>query len=111
MQEIKDFGAFNNRRNPVIYVQPVMNDSLKLLQKEVLYQFSEAFPKEVISKNEHTFSPHITIAYRDLHYQQFKEAWQEYELKQYTTAFEVNSFQLLQHKDGRWNVVSSFLLK
>lgn len=110
MQEIKDFGAFNNRRNPVIYVQPVMNESLRHLQKEVLQQFSQAFPKEPISKNEQIFSPHITIAYRDLQYHQFKEAWQEYQAKTYTALFEVNSFQLLEHVNGRWEIVSSFLL-
>jgi 2'-5' RNA ligase len=110
MQEIKDFGSFSNKRNPVIYVQPFMNEFLRHLQKEVLQQFSLAFPKEAISKNEYTFSPHITIAYRDLHYQQFKEAWQEYQTKTYTALFEVDSFQLLQHKDGRWQVVASYLL-
>jgi 2'-5' RNA ligase len=110
IQEIKDFGAFSNRHNPVIYVQPAMNESLRHLQKEVLQQFRNAFPKEAISKNEYTFSPHITIAYRDLHTHLFKEAWKEYEFKQYTASFEVNSFQLLQHKDREWKVVSSFLL-
>ena len=111
MQEVKDFGAFSNKRNPVIYVQPVMNESLRHLQKEVLKQFSQAFPKEAISKNEHTFSPHITIAYRDLYYDHFKEAWEEYETKTYTALFEVNSFQLLQHINGKWQVVSSYFLK
>jgi len=72
MQEIRDFGAFNNKRNPVIYVEPIMNESLQNLQKEVLQWFSSAFPKEVISKNEYTFSPHT---------------------------------------NGRWNVVSNFLLQ
>jgi len=110
MQEVKDFGAFSNKRNPVIFVQPVMNESLRHLQKEVLQQFSRAFPKEAISKNEHIFSPHITIAYRDLHYHQFKEAWEEYQTKTYTALFEVSSFQLLQHINGRWEVVGSFLL-
>src|SRR4051794_13573099 len=95
MQEVKDFGAFNNKRNPVIFVQPVMNESLKHLQKEVLKQFSHAFPKEAISKNEHVFSPHITIAYRDLYYHHFKEAWEEYQMKTYSALFEVDSFQLL----------------
>ena len=110
MQEIKDFGAFSNKRNPVIFVQPVMNESLRHLQKEVLQHFSGAFPKETISSNEHSFSPHITIAYRDLHYHQFKEAWEEYQTKTYSALFEVNTFQLLQHINGRWEVVGSFLL-
>jgi 2'-5' RNA ligase len=110
VQEIKDFGAFNNRRNPVIYVQPVMNASLQQLQKEVLEQFRRLYPKETISKNEYHFSPHITIAYRDLQSDQFKEAWNVYQKKQYTASFEVNSFQLLQHTSGRWNVVGSCLL-
>jgi 2'-5' RNA ligase len=111
MQEIKDFGAFNNRRNPVIFVHPVMNESLRQLQSEVLQQFSIAYPKENISKNEYHFSPHITIAYRDLQAHFFKIAWEEYKTKQYRASFEVNSFQLLQHLSGRWNVVSNFLLQ
>ena len=110
MQEIKDFGAFNNKRNPVIYVHPIMNESLQQLQKEVVQAFSSAFPNEVISKNEYTFSPHITIGHRDLQPQQFKEAWQEYKTKTYTALFEVNAFQLLQHINGGWNVVCSLLL-
>lgn len=110
MQEIRDFGAFSNKHNPVIYVQPAMNESLAHLQKGVLHQFAKAFPREIINKNEYHFSPHITIAYRDLHLQQFKEAWKEYATQQYTASFEVNSFQLLQHNNGRWKVVSSFLL-
>ena len=110
MQKIKDFGAFNNKRNPVIYVQPVMNASLQLLQQEVLQQFTKAYPDEIISKNEFTFSPHITIAYRDLYPKSFQEAWQEYKAKTYTALFEVNSFQLLQHFNGRWNIVSSYSL-
>ncbi|TKK71645.1 hypothetical protein FC093_01065 [Ilyomonas limi] len=109
-QEIKDFGAFSNKHNPVIYVQPVMNEPLVHLQKEVLHQFAKAYSKEFISNNEYHFSPHITIAYRDLHLQQFKEAWKEYATQQYNASFEVNSFQLLQHISGRWQVIGSFLL-
>ena len=110
MQAIKDFGAFNNRRNPVMYVQPIMNSSLQQLQQEVLRQFGAAFPKQSISKNEYHFSPHITIGYHDLQPRFFNEAWKEYSIKQYDASFEVNSFQLLQHTDSRWKVVSSFLL-
>jgi len=88
----------------------VINEPLRHLQKEVLQLFAEAFPGEAIGTNEHRFSPHITIAYRDLQPRMFKEAWNEYASKQYAASFVINSFQLLQHKNGRWNVVSNFLL-
>lgn len=110
IQNIKDFGAFNNKRNPVIYVQPVMNASLQQLQHEVLQQFIPAFPKEPVSRQEHIFSPHITIAYRDLQSRYFKEAWEEYKTKQYRVEFEVNAFQLLLHTDGRWKMISNYTL-
>lgn len=110
IQEIKDFGAFNNRHNPVIFVKPVMNASLQQLQKEVVQQFIPVFPKDVVGKHELTFSPHITIGYRDLLTHQFKAAWQEYADREYAASFIVNSFQLLQHIDGRWVVISSYSL-
>ncbi len=109
-QALKDFGAFSNKHNPVIFVKPVMNQSLQQLQNEVLQQFIGAFPNKTISSNEHAFSPHITIAYRDLLPASFKDAWEAYQYMQYNALFEVNSFQLLQHNDGRWEVIDSFLL-
>jgi 2'-5' RNA ligase len=109
-QELEDFGAFNNRRNPVIYVNPKMNPSLKLLQHEIVLNFIAGYPDERIGEQELTFNPHLTIAYRDLKPHFFKEAWKEYEGKKYYAAFQVSSFSLFLHDTKRWNIISTYHL-
>ena len=61
-QKLNDFDAFHNKRNPVIYVKPVINPSLSLLQKQVLLNFKEKYPHENIMELEFTYKPHMTIA-------------------------------------------------
>ncbi len=48
----------------------------------------------------------MTIAYRDLKTNLFKEAWKEYETKKYAAVFNVNNFHLLQHNGKAWNIIS-----
>lgn len=110
-QELKDFGAFENKRRPVIFVNPLINPSLATLQKEVLTDFRRTFPKEHISKQEFEFHPHITIAYRDLQLKYFKQAWHEYKTKKYSAAFEVKCFHLFQHDSRKWNSINTHYLK
>ena len=74
-QELRDFGAFHNRRSPVVFVKPVMNSSLDRLQKQVLINFGETYSHENILQQELDFTPHMTSAYRDLKPNVFKEAW------------------------------------
>jgi len=109
-QELKNFGAFHNRQ-PVIFVKPVMNESLRQLQKEVIQNFIDAYSLGQVAKSEIEFNPHITIAYRDLHPAMFKQAWSEYHLKKYAATFEVNNFHLLQDDGRMWNSISNFSLE
>jgi len=109
-QELKDFGAFHNRRNPVVFVKPVLNESLRKLQNEVIQNLQGTDAAGQVVKSELDFSPHITIAYRDLQPAMFKKAWPEYRLKSFNAMFDVNDFHLMQH-DGRvWNSISNFSL-
>src|SRR6476469_4906537 len=110
-QELKNFGCFANKRNPVIFIEPVMNESLAVLQKNVINHFIKAFGKNQVAQNEFKFNPHMTVAYRDLLFSQFKIAWEEYETKKFQTIFEVNSFHLLQHDGKKWNSIKGFVLQ
>src|SRR4051794_9700762 len=38
--QLKNFGAFNNKRNPVVFVQPVVTNELQSLQQQLLASFS-----------------------------------------------------------------------
>ncbi|MCW3093564.1 MAG: hypothetical protein JWP81_4633 [Ferruginibacter sp.] len=108
--ELKDFGAFHNKNHPVIFLRPIINVPLYSLQKEIMRSFHFAFPALPILNLELKFTPHITLAYRDLDVISFKEAWQEYGTKKYAAEFMVDSFCLLQHNRKTWEIMESYQL-
>jgi 2'-5' RNA ligase len=110
LQELKNFGSFPNKRNPVIFIEPIMNESLRTLQKNIINHFVKKFGKSQVAQNEYKFNPHITVAYRDLLYHQYKIAWEEYRSKKFEATFEVNSFHLLHHDGKKWNTIKESLL-
>jgi len=103
--ELKDFGAFPRKNSPVVYVHPVMNTSLFKIQKEIIESFKKSFP-HLITDFDLKFNPHMTIAYRDLSFEKFQEAWKEYRIKVYSAIFRVENIYLLQHDSKQWNVIA-----
>lgn len=57
------------------------------------------------------FKPHLTVAYRDLQTDKFREAWEEYQVKKYTATFKVNDFHLLLHNGKQWKIISTYFLR
>ena len=108
--ELNGFGSFRNKRNPVVFINPVMNSQLLSLQKQLIISFENNFPS-LLEDVDSKFTPHITIAYRDLEPARFIEAWQEYKSKAYHAIFEVKGIHLLQHDSRQWNIISTYLLK
>jgi 2'-5' RNA ligase len=107
--QLKDFGAFNNKRNPVVFVQPVAIKKLQALQQQLIASFSSAFPALLHSVDKE-FSPHMTIAYRDLSPEMFAKAWSEYQHKQFDASFEVDAIYLSQHDSKKWNIIGTYNL-
>ncbi|AWH84226.1 hypothetical protein HYN59_03460 [Flavobacterium album] len=108
--ELEDFGSFDNKNNPVIYVKPVMTPKLEGLQKAILKGFEFAYPHISIPYTERNFHPHMTIAYRDLTPEQHARAMDIYQHKKYSASFSADRFYLLQHNGQKWNVVAEHLL-
>lgn len=109
--ELKDFGAFHNKYSPVVFVQPIMNIHLYSLQKEIIKNFRLLCPQEPIMDLEIKYRPHMTVAYRDLDPEKFRQAWKEYQAKEYAATFTVNDFHLLQHNGKEWKIISTYSLK
>lgn len=99
---LNGFGAFDNAKNPVIFIKPEPNDSLHKLQKKVLIDFATHLPEIKISYIEKDFNPHMTIAYRDLTREQFEQAWPKYKESQFEATFRCSSFWLLRHNGRQW---------
>jgi len=108
--ELNDFGMFNNPKNPVVYVHPVVTDALATMQKAVIDGFETAFPHIALQFTERNFKPHMTIAYRDLTYTEFEKAWQLYRHKKYNVRFIVDRIFLLKHDVKEWQVAAEHLL-
>ena len=54
------------------------------------------------------FSPHMTVAFRDLTRQNFKAAWPEFQQQALQFEFKANYLTLLLHDGKRWNVSDEF---
>ncbi len=108
---LNGFGAFANAHNPVIYVKPVTSAALRQLQQEVIENFKPAFPQIALHETEKVFSPHMTIAYRDLTFDMFEKAWAKFKDRPYQGAFDVTSVCLLQHDGHKWHVVAEKALQ
>lgn len=106
--KLEDFRCFANNNFPVIYIHPVTNISLHSLQKEIAWNFKNSYPG-LLPKGK--FTPHMTVAYKDLSPDMFQLAWQEYKTKKYSATFEVDSFHLLQHDFKKWNIIETYHLR
>ncbi|UWX60255.1 2'-5' RNA ligase family protein [Chryseobacterium oranimense] len=89
---LNGFGGFPNPNNPVIFVRPEANESLNLLHQKVIQHLS--FGKK-------SFTPHMTVGYRNLTFENYGKAWEVYKNKMYKTKFLVDKILLLRH-DGKW---------
>ncbi|WP_250255323.1 2'-5' RNA ligase family protein [Chryseobacterium sp. Marseille-Q3244] len=90
--ELNGFRSFPNPQNPVIFVHPEDNTHLTDLYNRVKQQFN--FSK-------YSFTPHVTVGYRDLTWENYLKAWEKYEHTEYKTKFLVSKILLLRH-DGKW---------
>lgn len=104
--KLNNFGAFQNKNNPVIYINPIITKELKFLQEELIASFSSLFPGD-LHKVDIDFKPHCTVAYRDLTPEMFSKAWNEYQHKTFDATFEVDAFYLLQHDSKKWNIIAT----
>ncbi|MDR2237148.1 MAG: 2'-5' RNA ligase family protein [Chryseobacterium sp.] len=97
---LNGFGGFPNSENPVLYVKPEANEHLNILHQNVIRQFTF---------NKRSFTPHMTVGYRNLTYDNYLKAWKVYQKKEYKTRFLVDRILLLRH-DGKWIPIAEKLL-
>lgn len=89
---LNGFGSFPNPKNPVIYVHPEPNENLHILYERV---------KQYFNFIPYSFTPHITVGYRNLSYDNYLKAWEIYREKEFKTKFIVDKITLLRH-DQEW---------
>jgi 2'-5' RNA ligase len=103
---LKNFAAFKPR---VIYVNVLPGEPLNTLQSalETTMLQSNRFQ---IKKEERPYHPHVTIANRDLHKEDFPTAWQHFQQIKYEASFTADAISLLRHNGQLWEIAGSFPL-
>ncbi len=101
---LEGFGAFPLR---VIYINVTEHAPVKLLHNQL-----KTFLKDKLdlSKEDITrkFSPHLTVATRDLSKKQFHKAWPQFENREFEYSFSASGISLLKHNKKYWEVLKSF---
>ncbi|MBD2337145.1 2'-5' RNA ligase family protein [Calothrix sp. FACHB-156] len=104
---LSGFAAFAPR---VIYINVLKTPELLNLQADLMaYVEATLGIVDKVGKT-HPFTPHMTVAFRDLTRQNFKAAWPEFESRQLHFEFIADKLTLLMHDGRRWNIKSEFAL-
>ena len=102
---LNGFAAFVPR---VIYINVLKTPELLTLQKELMEYLEASLGIVDMTSKSRSFSPHMTVAFRDLTRQNFRRAWPEFQARQLEFEFTASELTLLIHDGRRWNVSESF---
>jgi 2'-5' RNA ligase len=99
------FSAFKPR---VIYIQVQPDPQLSALQHSLNSHLAQNFQLIHAPSQSRPFTPHLTVAFRDLSKENFYRAWQEFEHKKIFYKFSVPSLTLLRHNGKQWTIEREF---
>ncbi|NET29389.1 2'-5' RNA ligase family protein [Okeania sp. SIO1I7] len=102
---LSGFAAFPPR---VIYINVVKTPELLQIQKDLI-QFTENTLGIVHPPSKiRPFSPHVTVAFRDLTKTNFRAAWLEFRERSLEFEFTASQLTLLIHNGKRWDIFQEF---
>lgn len=102
---LNGFAAFPPR---VIYINVVRSPELLSLQTQLMTHIETKL--EIVDEvgKKRPFSPHMTVAFRDLTRKNFKAAWPEFANRQLYFEFIADRLTLLMHDNRCWHIQSEF---
>ena len=100
---LNNFNCFAPR---VIFVDVERKFELQELQSRLTAYLQARLGLE--NKTHRDFSPHVTVAFKDLHRRVFPEAWAYFSRLNYEREFLADALALLQHNGKRWEVLHRF---
>ena len=103
--KLKGFGAFIPR---VIYVAVDESRHLVHLHQQLGKWLLSEMEFEQNLVNLTSFTPHVTVAYRDLTRQNFTAAWKRYGNQDFSAGFVLKENDLWRHNGKQWEVIHKF---
>ena len=92
----------------VIYIDVVKTPELIKLQVDLMaYLENHLGIVDKIGKSR-GFTPHMTVAFKDLQRNKFKAAWAEFENRELHFEFTAQKLTLLKHENKKWNITKEF---
>lgn len=106
--ELRNFGAF---RHDVVFIEVVPN--LVLLEMQATLSRYLRDTKHLIHEApfHEGYTPHLTIANRDVKDYQFHALWHEFNTRKFYARWDVEHITLLRHSDKVWQQHAQFSLK
>lgn len=102
---LKGFEAFKPR---VIYINVIKMPELLMLQKDLMAYMKASLGIVDRVSETRSFTPHMTVAFRDLTKKAFYEAWKDFERRPLDFEFTASGLTLLINDGSRWNVSQFF---
>ena len=99
------FGTFAPH---TIYINVVKGDRLIAIQPQLLSHLREDLGLVSQRDLNRRFVPHLTVAYRDLKPNKFRQAWSTFQHQEIHFDFTVTQLTLLIHDGQRWLVKESY---
>jgi 2'-5' RNA ligase len=102
--QLKGFGHFGKR---VIYARVEENPDLSALH-DSFNGYMKGMLGQALKDNNQPFTPHVTIATRDLSPQAFTESWAYLSNRSLEMDMSISKLSLMILRDGKWEVFKSF---
>ncbi|ACK69343.1 Phosphoesterase HXTX [Gloeothece citriformis PCC 7424] len=100
------FAAFKPR---VIYINVLKTPELLTIQKNLMNSLESSLEIIHIPSKNRPFSPHLTVAYKDLTKANFYQAWPEFAARPLRFEFIIPKLTLLIHQGKKWEIYQEFL--
>lgn len=97
--QLQKFGNFEPR---VVFIKVAENPELNSLQKSI-ERFMKQYQVFTSTHKNNGFTPHITIAYRDLKKPTFYKIWEELKDRSFQSSFLTNSVTVFKHNGKSWD--------
>lgn len=108
VQQLQNFDSFNNK---TLFIQAEKSSELSALRADISGIFSKNKIDRKEGKEQERFHPHITIAYRDVQRDVFRNLWEEFRNRKFKRNYLTDHFTLLKHDGKRWNTLQDFPLR
>ena len=106
--QLRGYNAFAPR---VIYIDVVQAPCLMAVQPAIAAHLEKTCGIVDRVGKTRSFTPHLTVGFRDLSPTAFRQAWPEFEQRPFEAEFVAQTLTLLHHDGKMWQVFSEFPLK